>query len=189
MRKSQKQLNTACTAHYKDGHSEHFDTIEEASEATGLSIQSVRSRANTPGTGKDIQFEWDDISTRRHYLAKKNKKKGNNLELEIIHELKEIGYEGCVSSRSQNKALDANKVDIYDFNNELPVNIQVKYLLNTPNYYGIKEECLLKDKPFVIGWKKSTSNGSNSPGTLFMVPDDFFYELLKVYKEHNMNKS
>lgn len=66
---------------------------------------------------------WADPAVRRSKTASKSKRKGNGFELEIVHKLREIGYEGCVSSRSQNKALDADKVDICDMNDELPVNI------------------------------------------------------------------
>ena len=74
------QLNTSVTATYKDGSTKTFNTIEEASESTGLSVQSIKSRANKPGTGaksKDgITFIWADEHTRKSLTARKNKKKG-----------------------------------------------------------------------------------------------------------------
>jgi hypothetical protein len=99
--------------------------------------------------------------------------------LEVINRLKEIGYSGCVSSRSQNKMADNNKIDIVDVNGELPINIQNKYTANTPNYFGIRDACSDKSKPFVLFWKKATNDGTNSPGTIVMVPDWYFYELIK----------
>ena len=82
-------MNTSVTATYKNGSTKTFNTIEEASEFTGLSIQSIKSRANKPGTGaksKDgITFIWADIATRRSLTAKKSKRKGSAFELEIVH--------------------------------------------------------------------------------------------------------
>lgn len=75
-----KQLNTSVTATFKDGNSITFNTIEEASEFTGLTTNSIKARANKPGSGsksKDgIVFQWADESTRRSVQARKNKKKG-----------------------------------------------------------------------------------------------------------------
>lgn len=178
-----KLLDESVTATFKDGTVKTYSSIQEASEETGLSEASIKSRCSKPGTGaksKDgITFIWADEHTRRSKMAKKNKSKGNNLELEIISKLKEIGFTGCVSSRSQNKMADANKIDIVDVNEELPINIQAKYLQNTPNYFAIRDACTDKSKPFCIFWKKSTNDGSNSPGTIVMCPDWYFYELIK----------
>lgn len=75
-----KQLNTSVIATSKNGSSITYNTIEEASEHTGLSINSIKSRANKPGSGaksKDgITFIWADESVRRSRQAKKNKQKG-----------------------------------------------------------------------------------------------------------------
>ena len=143
---------------FKNGEKKTFETIEEASEVTGLEINSIKARANKPGSGaksKDgITFEWADPAVRRSKQAKKSKQKGSQYELEIIHKLRDVGYEGCVSSRSQNKLADADKIDIVDMNNELPVNIQAKFTQNMPNYFDIRDACSDKSKPFCICWKK-----------------------------------
>ena len=44
-----------------------------------------------------------------------------------------------MSARSVNKIADANKIDIVDTNNELPINLQCKYTQNMPNYFDIKD--------------------------------------------------
>lgn len=177
-----KQLNTSVTATFKDGNSITFNTIEEASESTGLTTNSIKARANKPGSGsksKDgIVFQWADESTRRSVQARKNKKKGNNFELEIVHKLREIGYTGCMSARSVNKIADANKVDIVDTNNELPINLQAKYTQNMPNYFDIKDACNDKTKPFGIIWKKAGKNGEQSRGTVAVIDVEYFYKLL-----------
>lgn len=176
------QLNTSVIATYKNGNTQIFNTIEEASEQTGLTVNSIKSRANKPGSGaksKDgITFQWADESVRKSCQARRNKKKGGLLELEIVHKLKEIGYLGCMSSRSVNKVADANKIDITDTNNELPINLQAKYTQNMPNYFDIKDACSDKSKPFGVIWKKAGKNGERSRGTVAIIDVEYFYKLI-----------
>lgn len=176
-----KELNTSCKAIYKDGTEESFETIESASEKTGLSVASIKIRCNKKGCkGKDgTAFEWLDDHTKRSYQAKKSKSKGSALEYEVTKKLKEIGYSGCVTARGESKRVDNNKIDIIDTNGELPVNIQCKHYANTPSYFNIREQCTDKSKPFALIWKKSAEEGSNSPGTVAIIPVEYFYELIK----------
>lgn len=89
-----------------------------------------------------------------------------------------------MTSRSESKNKDNNKIDIIDTNDDLPTNIQVKYLCNCPNYFVISNECTDKSKPFSVVWKKSTRDGSNSPGTIAMIPYSYFLNLLKTELEY-----
>lgn len=93
--------------------------------------------------------------------------------------MREIGYEGCVSSRSQDKRADANKIDIVDMNGELSVNIQCKYTQNLPNYFDIRDACTDKDKPYCLIWKKAGKNGEQSRGTVAVIPIEYFYQLIE----------
>lgn len=149
---------------------------------TGLTVSSIKSRANKPGSGsksKDgITFEWADPAVRRSKTASKSKRKGSGFELEVVHKLREIGYPGCVSSRSQDKMADANKIDIVDMDKELPVNIQCKYTQNLPNYFDIRDACSDKDKPYCLMWKKAGKNGEQSRGTVAIIPIEYFYQLI-----------
>ena len=80
---SKKQvLNTSCEATFKDGHKEQFESIEEASEKTGLTVASIKIRCNKVGCiGKDkTAFVWLDDHTRRSYQAKKSRNKGSEFE-------------------------------------------------------------------------------------------------------------
>ena len=174
------ELNTSCRATFKDGTTQEFNSIEEASEKTGLSIASIKIRCNKPGaSGKDkTTFEWLDTFTKRHYQAKKSKNKGSAFETEVINHLKEIGYTGCVRAAGESKKADNNKIDIVDTDRKLPVNIQCKNTQNLPNYFTIRDACSDKSKPFVMAWKKAAEGGSVSPGTVFILPDTLFYELL-----------
>lgn len=174
------ELNTSCRATFKDGTTQEFNSIEEASEKTGLSIASIKIRCNKPGaSGKDkTTFEWLDTFTKRHYQAKKSKNKGSAFETEVINHLREIGYTGCVRAAGESKKADNNKIDIVDTDRKLPVNIQCKNTQNLPNYFTIRDACSDKSKPFVMAWKKAAEGGSVSPGTVFIIPDTLFYELL-----------
>lgn len=184
MAKKTKELNTSCRATFKDGHQEEYQSIEEASEKTGVTVASIKIRCNKPDTKSFPKFEWLDQHTKKHYQAKKSKNKGSSLELEVVHALKGIGFEGVCRAASESVRLDNNKIDLADPTGELFVNIQCKYTQNLPNYYTIRDACTDKDKPFALIWKKASQDGSISPGTVAIIPDSFFYELLKVYKEN-----
>lgn len=178
---SKKQdLNTSVKITDGFGNSSIYESIEIASEMTGMSIQTLKLRANKNSVPKDkIQVEWLDEHTKRSYKAKQSKRKGSKLELDIVHKLNEIGYNTC-SSRSQNKLLDASKVDIYDIDGNLPILIQAKCTQSTPSYFNIKEECPLKDLPFTLIWKKQCKGEDNSPGTVAIIPIDILWEYLEL---------
>jgi hypothetical protein len=181
MAKKQVDLNTSCIATFKNGSTQTFNSIEEASEKTGLSVASIKIRCNKPGSsGKDkTTFEWVDSFTKRHYQAKKSKNKGSAFETEVINHLKELGFTGCCRAAGESRKIDSNKIDIVDVDKKLPVNIQCKNTQNLPNYFTIRDACTDKSKPFVMAWKKAAEGGSASPGTVFIIPDTLFYQLLK----------
>lgn len=175
-----KDLNTSCRATFKDGKTQDFTSIEEASSSTGVSIAAIKIRCNKPGaTGKDkITFEWLDEYTKRYYRAKKSKNKGSAFESEVVNKLKEIGFDGCCRAAGESKKADNNKIDIVDTNYRLGCNIQCKHTANMPSYFAIRDACSDKSKPFCMAWKKASEGGLNSPGTVFVIPDYYFYELL-----------
>ena len=174
-----QNLNTGIKIILKGGQSSIYESIEQASEMTGMSIQTLKIRANKNSVPKDgIRVEWLDPHTKKHYTAKRSKQKGSQLELDVIHKLNEIGY-NTVSSRSNSKLLDNSKVDVCDLDNRLPIYIQCKATQTTPSYFKIEEECPLKDKPFVVVWKKQDKEGGNSPGTLVLAPIEMLYDYLK----------
>lgn len=151
-----------------------------------MSINAIKIRCNKKSK-TDIQFDWVDAHTKRHFQAKKSKNKGNNYELQIINELTELGFEGLKSSRNMSRVFDNNKVDIYDLNNVLPFYIQCKNTSNTPNIEKIIKECKIKDKPLTIFWKKVDS--SSKEHDYVLMPKKVCYELLNIYKQmQNTNK-
>lgn len=48
-----------------------------------------------------------------------------------------------------------------------------------PNYFEISSACTDKSKPFCIAWKKASNDGSQSLGTVVVLPISYFYELIK----------
>jgi len=76
--------------------------------------------------------------------------KGHRYETKIAQELRNLGFTDVVTSRSESKSMDDKKVDLVDRSGKLPCYIQLKNTVNTPQYYAIKKECPLKDKPFIV---------------------------------------
>lgn len=178
--RQKKELNTAVKITLKGGQSSVYESIEQASEMTGMSLQTLKIRANKNSIPKDgIQVEWIDPSTKKSYQAKRSKSKGSKFELDVIHKLNEIGY-NTVSSRSNSKNLDNMKIDVDDLDGNLPCYLQMKATQTTPSYFKIAEECGLKDKPMVVCWKKQDKDGGQSPGTVFIAPIGILYDYLSL---------
>ena len=112
------------------------------------------------------------------------KDKGTNYELQLIKELKAIGFDDCVSSRSESKAKDNMKIDIVS--DKLPFYAQAKCTKVTPSYHNIEDACPLKDKPYVLFWNRQEVKEGNvnmsSRGEVVFVPKEFFYKLLEAYQ-------
>ena len=123
-------------------------------------------------------------------IGKRNKNRGKKYELKIIKELKEVtGDNDLCSSRSESRALDNAKIDIFDTNNTLPCYIQCKATQATPNVHKICQEVGKTDKPLVIVWGKQEMRNSNqiTVGEYCLMPKNFFYELIKDDRKSNSN--
>lgn len=114
---------------------------------------------------------------------KRSRARGVEYEQKIAKELRELGFEGIVTSRSESKNMDDNKIDLIDKLDKIPCYIQLKRTQNCPNYFAIEALCPLKDKPFVIIWnyQKPTEKTFRSGGELVMLPKSFFYKLIENY--------
>ncbi len=94
-----------------------------------------------------------------------NRRRGHNYERQIVKELKEIGFEGIVTSRAESKNMDDRGVDIFDLNQTsttMPFYVQCK--LSTKNIaYDelLASEKLPKDKPLIIFHKKAEKANTN----------------------------
>lgn len=176
--KQKKELNTSVKITDKRGNSSVYESLEQASEMTGLTVAALKIRANKNSIPKDgIKVEWIDEHTKKSYKASQNKRKGNAYELKIIHELTDLGFEGLRSSRSESRNLDNAKIDIADTLGVLDFYGQCKRTKNTPNIETISESCPYKDKPMIIFWSKESDKQSNNEYVL--MPKSYFYKLLK----------
>lgn len=91
-----------------------------------------------------------EVQEKKKRNIKANKRRGSDYERQIAKELRELGYSGVVTSRSESKKMDDMKIDLLDTKNILPCHIQTKRTIKYPNYIEISKSCLLKDKPFVL---------------------------------------
>lgn len=172
---SKKNLDTSIVITSNNIH-KIYNNINEAISDTGLTKRQLERRATDELTVDDVIYKWNNPSTRRSYLGKRSRRKGNNFELDVIKDLINCGYTGCVSARSESKRLDNDKIDIVDTLNELPCYIQTKNTKLFPNYYRIEEECPRKDKPFVIIHKQVNKH------PVAILPIRFFYDLIDKNK-------
>ena len=175
-----KQLNTSVKITDKSGNTYIYESIEQAAEMTTLSIQALKIRANKNSVPKDgIKVEWLDPHTKKSYQSKKSRVKGSKWELDVVHKLNELGFE-VKNARGESRSLDNNKIDVYDCANTLPINIQNKCTLNTPNYHNIESECTDKSKPFVICWKPAQKEGKDRK-PVAIIPIELLWKFLDLY--------
>ena len=86
---------------------------------------------------------------KRNRRGASARRRGNNYETQICKELNELGFD-CVTSRSESKSTDDNKVDIIDRSKKLPCHIQSKKTQAIPQYFKIRSESTVDPKKFVI---------------------------------------
>lgn len=124
--------------------------------------------------------------------GKTNRRRGNNYELQIVKELKDLGFECVVTSRSESKAKDNDKVDIIDKCSQLPFNIQIqiKKTAATPNYFKIRESSTVENETFVIIWNKQKRAKVNmvSEGESVILDKKLFYKLIEGCAKNNNKK-
>jgi hypothetical protein len=121
------------------------------------------------------------------------RKKGNNFEVKIAREMRELGFKNCITSRFGNKMMDYFKIDLL---NTDPFRFQLKAWEKSPNFHGIlkqMDKCdyipIRKDahpkriikklsKGFynIIMWKR------NNEDELIIMKKKDFYEVVKMLK-------
>ena len=114
-----------------------------------------------------------------------SRNKGHSYETKIAKELRELGFENVVTSRSESKAMDDNKVDLIDKDNKLPCKIQLKATQSIPSYFKIRSESTVNPEEFVIIWSKQEKREVNivSVGEAVIMDKALFYKLIKPYSE------
>ena len=110
------------------------------------------------------------------------REKGHAYERKIAKELNELGF-NVVTSRSESKSTDDNKVDLIDLNKQLPIQIQLKKTSNIPNYFKIRSESTVDPTEFCIIWAKQESRETNmiTVGEIALIDKQMLYKLLKSY--------
>lgn len=122
-------------------------------------------------------------------MAKKRSKsysrtKGHKFEQKIAKELQELGF-NVVTSRSESKSMDDNKVDLIDKDNKLPCAIQLKATQAIPSYFAIRNQSTVLNEDFVILWAKQEKKEVNicTVGEAVIMDKQLFYKLIKPYAD------
>ena len=130
--------------------------------------------------------ENEQEKTQKKRSSKYSKTKGSRYEQQIAKELRDLGFTGCVTARSESKSTDDNKIDIVDKDGKLPFNIQLKKTLVAPQYFKIREESTVNPESFVLFWAKQEKKETNicTVGECVTMDKKTFYELIKPYTQN-----
>ena len=114
-------------------------------------------------------------------MSNRNRTAGIRAELEIAKELRDLGFDKVVSTRSESKRLDDLGVDLIqlpDPDVELPCYVQVKKSLNMPSESLLETDLA---KHLVLVHQKQTKKGSRfyTERQYIIMKKEFFYKLLK----------
>ena len=127
--------------------------------------------------------EQSDKPKKRSAAYSKNK--GSAYERQIAKELRNIGFTGVVTARSESKSKDDDKIDLIDKDSKLPVEIQLKRTIAIPQYFKIREQSSVDNKKFAIIWAKQEKKEVNicTVGECVIIDKELFYELIKPYAQ------
>jgi hypothetical protein len=106
--------------------------------------------------------------------------KGKGYELQIIKLFKSLGWEGCVSSRSESRLTDAMGVDICYLT---PFHVQCKAVENLGSAHNVLARMPKKEGFFNLVFHKK-----NRAGTFVSMTEEDFVILLKMLIESNQIK-
>lgn len=124
-------------------------------------------------------------------MANTNRNRGNNYERQIVNELKDLGFESVVTSRSESRNLDNKKVDIFDPEDNFPYYIQNKAYQNYPKLHELIDgEDVCKKKPLMVFHKKVVKKGTRfyTEGEYVSMKKEEFYKLLIQAYGNSQNK-
>lgn len=119
--------------------------------------------------------------------GKRNKNAGHGWEREIVNDLKEMGYPHVVTTRSESRGRDAQKIDVMNKdegeNGRLPYNIQAKSLSKAAQYPKLLSELpIVKGVMNVVFHKQTKANESGrfmTQGKFAILGLSDFYEMMK----------
>lgn len=102
-------------------------------------------------------------------MANRNRTAGHNYERQVAKELKALGYEKVVTSRSESRNMDNSGVDLFDPTGVFPFYIQNKIYKGYPKLDDlINGKIVKKDKPMLVFHKKVEKKGDR-----FYTQDEF----------------
>jgi len=114
-------------------------------------------------------------------MANRNRNAGNQYERDIVNELRKLGFETVVTSRSESRNMDNTKVDIFDPEGQFPYFIQNKVYQNYPKLNElINGKDVNKKKPLLVFHKKVEKRGTRffTEGEFVSMNKETFYNLL-----------
>lgn len=126
-------------------------------------------------------------------MASRNRTAGHNYELETVDTFKRIGYPHTVSSRSENRTRDGEKVDLCNHNEikngRLPFNVQCKTTCGKLSYEQVLSEIELIEGITNVVLNKKTKKSEKGrfickERYAFLYEIDFF----KLIEERNRYK-
>ena len=126
---------------------------------------------------KEKSEKIEKSTKKKRRSGKYSKSKGNKYELQIVNELKAMGYD-AVTSRSESKRMDDAKVDVIT---NFPFHIQCKNTQVKPDYIKIINEFKLTDKPLIIFHNSQVKKKVNcvSLGEFAILRKEYLYNLIK----------
>jgi hypothetical protein len=116
-------------------------------------------------------------------MANRNRTAGIKAEQKIAKELRELGFDGVVTTRAESKNLDDKGIDLTQIMGSkkiLPCHIQIKKTVQTPK---ISELITTLDKPLIVIHIKEEKKGSRfyEVGEYVYMDKEFFYKLLQKW--------
>lgn len=119
--------------------------------------------------------------------GKRNRAAGHAYELEVVNLLKTHGFPHVVSSRSENRTRDGEKIDLVNSNEfkngRLPYNIQCKSVTGKLAYHKVLSEIAKEPEVINVVFHRQTEK----VGTRFMAKDRFSIlyqaDFLKIISE------
>lgn len=116
-------------------------------------------------------------------MGNRNRSAGIKAEQKIAQELRDLGFDGVVTTRAESKNLDDQGVDLMQTRSAkqlLPCYIQVKKTVQTPKISELIKEL---EKPVIVVHIKEEKRGSRfyETGEYVYMDKNFFYKLLKKW--------
>lgn len=138
-----------------------------------------------PKTDPEVVSEQElPLNPKKKRSGAYSKRVGNNYELKIVKELKEITKDSEIATaRSESRTLDNDKIDIFDPNNSIPFYVQCKATQSIPSVKKINEAVGRTDKTLAIFWNAREKKETNcvSQGEYVILKKETLYELLEAW--------